>query len=110
MARQRRRPRSKPMITEPAQSQSAVTSASGELCPSLALQVDPTDVAPRSLASYVPLSGAFAAFGKVPVTPVPGLIRDDGALAQTRNGAVEIDSELPRLPADDLNKVLAHES
>ena len=110
-----RRPGSTPKTTEPAQSRPAVTSASGRLYPSLALQIDPTDVAQssqaaRSLASYLPLQGPFAAFDDAPVMPVAGLIREQGALAQTRSGEVEIDSELPRLPPEDVEKVLTHET
>ena len=64
----------------------------------------------RSLGSYLSLHGPMASFAGTSIRPVTGLASNHQALAQARNGGIEIDASLADAPAAQVHSLLAHEA
>ncbi len=66
--------------------------------------------AASSLGDHLPLRGPLAPLAKTAVQPVAGLVEDHQALAQARNGGIEVDASMAGAPAGDVRSLLAHEA
>lgn len=64
----------------------------------------------RSLGNYLSLRGPLASLAGTKVRPVTGLVDHHQALAQARNGGIEIDASMAGASAAEMQPLLAHEA
>jgi hypothetical protein len=62
------------------------------------------------LGNYLPLQGSFASLAGTKVQPVAGLASNHQAMAQARDGAIEMDAAMVGAPKGDVQSLLAHET
>lgn len=62
------------------------------------------------LGNHLPLEGSFASLAGTKVQPVAGLASNHQAMAQARDGAIEMDAGMMGAPTGEVQSLLAHET